>query len=268
MNELNEALFALDPACAREDWVRILMGFKSGGGQRDIADLWSQQADSYDRTGFDSTWRSINGQGVTEATLFKLARDSGWRPERHAERRSARSGGTGDYAKAIWLRAQSIDEMTHPYGVRKGIRGAFGAKRGNASGKLIGQDADCLVIPSRDWDGNLIGVECINADGTKQSFGRKGVLLLGDPEHSDVIHITEGWATLHACFELFSRPHGGVVAFGCSLLDRAANDCLERFSGTPIIHHDDEANRDVWDLVAVGEGPQYRARVMGRLNVG
>ena len=268
MNELNEALFALDPACAREDWVRILMGFKSGGGQRDIADLWSQQADSYDRTGFDSTWRSIKGQGVTEATLYKLARDAGWRPEKRSERRSERSGGTSEYAKMIWKRAEWVEQMSHPYGVKKGIQHGFGAKRGTASGKLIGQDADCLVIPSRDWDGSLIGVECINASGVKQSFGRKGVLLLGDPEHSDVIHICEGWATLHACFELFSGPHGGVVAFGCSLLERAANDCLERFPGTPVIHQDDEMNRDVWDLVAAGEGDRYRASVMRRLHVG
>jgi hypothetical protein len=67
----------------------------------------------------------------------------------------------------------------HPYAIRKKITHAAGAGRSRVTGSVVGQDADCIVVPYRTLAGELVGVECINAEGAKQTFGRKGVLVLG-----------------------------------------------------------------------------------------
>ncbi len=83
----------------------------------------------------------------------------------------------------------------HPYAIRKGIDWACGVGRGKASGKLIGKNADCLIVPMRTVSGELRGVEVINAEGEKQTFGNKGMLVLGnDLDTTLPIYIVEGWA--------------------------------------------------------------------------
>ena len=66
------------------------------------------------------------------------------------------------------------------------------------------------------------GVECINADGVKQAFGRKGVLLLGNTINKTIPqYITEGWADAVATWRYF----GDVVVvavFGIARLDSTA----------------------------------------------
>jgi putative DNA primase/helicase len=74
----------------------------------------------------------------------------------------------------------------HPYAIRKQITHAAGAGRARVTGSVVGQDADCIVVPYRTLDGELVGVECINAEGAKQTFGRKGVLVLGNDQDSPV----------------------------------------------------------------------------------
>ncbi|MEP5568097.1 MAG: hypothetical protein ABJN62_09715 [Halioglobus sp.] len=86
--------------------------------------------------------------------------------------------------------------QTHPYAGKKGIEGQFGARRGRASGSLIGKGADVVVIPSRNLQGQLIGVECINSAGVKQSFGQKGLMIIGnDLDPKIPILMVEGWAS-------------------------------------------------------------------------
>ncbi len=107
---------------------------------------------------------------------------------------------TQNYAKEIWERVDREDSMVafHPYAKRKDIRRAYGAGRAKVTGKLVGKDADCIVVPNRRLSGELIGVECINPEGAKQTFGKKGVLVLGTDDETNPNQprlIVEGWAS-------------------------------------------------------------------------
>ena len=123
---------------------------------------------------------------------------------------------TADYARKIWQATRPDEPISwdkevaaHPYAIKKEMNHAWGATRGYVSGRLIGKNADCLILSMKSLQGELVGVECINADGVKQTFGSKGVLILGNTLDKELpIYITEGWADAVATM----RYYGDVVA--------------------------------------------------------
>ena len=128
----------------------------------------------------------------------------------------------------------------HEYSRSKGIDWAAGAGRGKASGKLVGKDADCIIIPVRNIEGTKVqGVQCINEDGIKQSFGSisGGSLLLGNTLNRNATWIVaEGWAS--AVSTVFH--HGEEVcacAFGKGNMMNVANQISEHYSPKNIDIH-------------------------------
>lgn len=135
---------------------------------------------------------------------------------------------TRDYAFSLWPDSEpfeSHDEAVaqHPYAIKKRIQHAAGARRGRVTGRLVGQSADCLLIPQRTLQGELIGVECINPKGVKQTFGNKGILILGnDLDVTVPMLVLEGWAS--GAKWLDSRRWNAccVVSFGKGSADKTA----------------------------------------------
>jgi len=134
---------------------------------------------------------------------------------------------TGKYAQEIWQRATRSDNAvsTHHYAMEKQITHAFGAGRALVTGKLIGQGADCIVVPIRhQGTGEVVSVQCINEDGVKQTFGQMGAafLLLGD-EHDQKAgwFVVEGWATAWGIRKLVHRS-AALVSFGLSRMEPVA----------------------------------------------
>ena len=144
-------------------------------------------------------------------------------PVTPAVKRSTKSANTSTlkYAQDIWERTQpdalvchDKPVAAHPYAVRKQIKHACGAARGTVTGRLIGNGADCIIVPMRTLTGELTGVECINGDGVKQTFGSKGVLLLGNTlDKSLPIYVVEGWADGAAAWRYYGNV-AIVVTFG------------------------------------------------------
>ena len=141
----------------------------------------------------------------------------------------------------LWLAGRTDDATVgaHPYAVREGITWAAGAGRGLASGKVIGQDADCLLVPIRtDGTGKVQAVQCINAHGAKQIFGQVsgGCLVLGNTLDRHIPwYVAEGWAS--AVSVVFRRSRGSAVcavAFTKSHLIATA-EILERVFNPPEI---------------------------------
>jgi putative DNA primase/helicase len=153
----------------------------------------------------------------------------------------------------------------HPYARRKRIAHAFGARRGIASGRVVGYNADCILVPNRNWDGEFIGVECINPGGKKQTFGNKGILILGTPEDAPLIHLCEGWATAYALSEMFPQRFATIVCFG-KQIEKAIPEITKRYSGRPVIHEESPKNRDAWDIWHAGDGDTYTKNVVGALS--
>lgn len=240
------------PSDSRDLWVRIAMAVKAalGDGGFEIWDAWSRTADSYDAADAWDVWKSIGPGRIGTGTLIHIARHYGWRPnEKAREFTPSRSPApatphrdTGAYGLRLWLAADPSDDVVgaHPYAIRKGIRWAAGAARGKASGKVIGRDPDCVIVPVRDLETNkVVAVQCINSEGAKQTFGRVGGhgLLLGNTlDPSLPWYVCEGWASTVSVVFHHLKGHGvGAVAFGKSNLEAVANRVAEAFAPDEIV---------------------------------
>ena len=78
---------------------------------------------------------------------------------------------------------------------------------------IIGRNTDCLIVPIRDIQTNKVqGVQCINSEGSKQTFGSVsgGGLILGNTLDKSLIwYVTEGWAS--AVSMVFHHQKGNGV---------------------------------------------------------
>src|SRR5438128_1746764 len=111
VHRARDALLACDPACARDEWVRLAMAAKAAGLDLDTFDSWSAQADNYSERDARAVWDSIRRtDGVGPGTLFKAAAQNGWSPEGRKPR--ARPGRAGTRA------------VEPPKGVRRGMGAA------------------------------------------------------------------------------------------------------------------------------------------------
>lgn len=83
INEIDrarDALHWLDASCSREDWVKVGMAAKAGGLSFDDFHSWSASAGNYaNEKDCHTVWKSFSESGgVTAATLFAMANESGW----------------------------------------------------------------------------------------------------------------------------------------------------------------------------------------------
>jgi len=184
-------------------------------------------------------------RAITIGTVIHLAHKNGYRRPRANKQLSAPiqiKTNTEAYALRIWLEANCDDSYValHPYARKKGIDWAAGGARGNASGSVIGKNTDCLIVPIRNIQTNKVqGVQCINLEGGKQTFGSvsEGSLILGNTlNKSFPWYICEGWAS--AVSMVFHHLKGnGVCAtsFGKSNLEKTAKVIAEVYEPEEII---------------------------------
>ena len=161
-------------------------------------------------------WLGITGSGPAPQ-----------RPQRPpAPPQAVSPGRTAEYARELWVQANRETVPGHPYAIAKRIWWPAGAGRVRASGKIIGRDADCIVVPIRDPDGDLVAVEVLSEHRDpagkflRQSFGpkRNGWLTLGnDLDTAIPRYVCEGWATGAKMLEFLGNCCV-YVAFGACLL--------------------------------------------------
>lgn len=128
---------------------------------------------------------------------------------------------TAAYALAIWRRLedQDADVASHPYARFKGIAWPAGAVRGPVSGSVVGQDADCLVIPIREIATfEVRAVQVINAQGKKQTLGSvsgRGFGCGNTLDRAIPWYVVEGWAdAISAVFHIHRGNACAFAAFG------------------------------------------------------
>ncbi len=81
--EISAALQYISPDLDRHDWIVVGMAIQSelGDGGFDLFDSWSAGGQTYEPRAAKSAWRSFQpGGGITVASLFKMAREGGYRP--------------------------------------------------------------------------------------------------------------------------------------------------------------------------------------------
>lgn len=236
-----EAALSSIPAQDRDVWVQVGMAIKAELGEPgyEIWDHWSQSADNYCKRDARDVWKSFKQGGVSLGTLFYYARLHGWQADRSTTQNAPERprSSTMGYALELWLRSVRTDSaiVAHRYAIAKGIESAGGAGRTTASGKIIGREADCIIVPIRDIQTDKVqGVQCINASGSKQTFGNVsgGGLLLGNTLDKRLPwYVAEGWASAYSM--VFHHHHGNAVcgvSFGKSNMGRLAEAVAEKFA--------------------------------------
>ena len=227
MTDQIEEMLGFIPASDRDVWIRVGMALRNEYGPEGytLFDDWSKSADNYNSRDASQVYKSFRDVGgITIGTLVHLARQYGWSsalsnppvsdpsesdfpsPDHNlTEKRPVYVVGQPPLAVEYYLRLYNSSECEdrfvgeHQYATLKGIDWAAGARRGAASGKIIGRNADCLIVPIRNIETDIIqGVECINVAGRKQTFGRKvgGALILGNTLRlTEPWYVDEGWAS-------------------------------------------------------------------------
>jgi hypothetical protein len=222
------------PAYERDTWITAGMALKSEFSDYGFTlfDEWSKQAANYDSRAVSSVWRSFKGGNVSIGSLIHLAKENGWRSGEVNQSPLPKPNklppttqcSTYTYALQLWLAADSDDATVagHQYAIDKGIDWAAGAARGQASGKIIGKNADCVIVPIRNIQTNkvqgvqCISAQCINGKWPKQTFGNVsgGALILGNTLDKTIPwYVCEGWAS--AVSMVFHHLHGNGVC-ACS----------------------------------------------------
>ena len=243
-NAAVDAALRFIPADDRETWVKVGMAIKAelGDDGYSLWDYWSQTGQSYNERDAHQVWRSFKSGPVQIATLFHIAREHGYRPDKQAPARPIpekqppppQRSNTGRYALETWLKADCSDAAVaaHPYAQNKGITHAGGAGRAVVTGRVVGKDADCIVVPVRNIEtGKVVAVQCVNPEGKKQTFGPvsgNGLILGNTLDKSLYWCVAEGWASAYSM--VFHQMHGNGVAacsFGKSNQDTLAQVMAE-----------------------------------------
>ena len=146
-------------------------------------------------------------------------------PEQTGRERQHQEAVVSHRAAAIWNLARPV--RTHPYLTRKGVE-SHGMRRDRR---------DNLLVPMRDIDGRLWGVQTINPEGGKLFIrnGRKQGThaLLGELQPGAPVVIAEGFATAATMRE--ATGLATVVAFDSGNLLEVARTFRERDPQRPIV---------------------------------
>jgi phage/plasmid primase-like uncharacterized protein len=246
MEKIKAALAGIDPDCGRSEWFRVCAAVKSelGEGGRDICEEWSAKGASYKERDFASMWRSIGSGGVGIATLFHIARESGWIDAggwdsvseaeilRRAERKTQQEvidyeQAEVDQAKTAQLAAQIVAAGAPnviPYLERKHVAAAdlLGVSAAKVEG-LLGYapssggellTGELLLSPIHKLVGGelmLSSVELIDQEGRKASLPGHGTrtggfVKLGAGDVIERLAIVEGVATGLSLLEATGLP--------------------------------------------------------------
>ena len=254
-NEVQAALSYIPTPATHNEWYPIAIAIKDALGENGFTlwDEWSRQGKGYNSSIVKSTWKSATPKpgGITAATLFKLARDNGYRPERpyvpptpeqtaerEAEQRARDEAAARELAETrrqaarkaygIWKNADTTVDLNHAYLQRKGIAEA-GLVRGIRQNEYQGQRQ--LVIPLYQG-GKLVSVQTINEAGGKhflkggEKSGSYAVLGSLEREAHKGIVLAEGFATAASIRKATGAPV--VIAFDSGNMIRIAENMATR----------------------------------------
>ena len=256
-DEVQAALSYIPTPATHNEWYPIAIAIKDALGENGFTlwDEWSRQGKGYNSSVVKSTWKSATPKpgGITAATLFRLARDNGYRPERpyvpptpeqmaarEVEQRARDEAASRELADTrrqaakkaygIWKNADKTVDLNHAYLQRKGIAEAE-LVRGIRQNEYQGQRQ--LVIPLYQG-GELVSVQTINEAGGKHFLkgGEKSgsYAVLGNLEreaHKGIV-LAEGFATAASIRKATGAPV--VIAFDSGNMIRIAENMASRLS--------------------------------------
>lgn len=285
---VRDALASIPPDMEREAWVRVGMAIKSAGFDDGTAqalwDDWSRRGEGYKPADARDTWRSIKAGGaVTVATLFKLAKDHGWRVPAHlkppklsaAERQGqedarkarqaaeqaqleARQAEGARRCRVAWDKAAPQPPAAGcPYLARKGVQGHGLRYRINGEALVPMLDAAgtlwCVqrLLPKRikprgdpgEGTDKLFGTGKASDDDAV-SYRKTGLFhLVGQLDGAVALLVAEGYATAASVHECTGLPV--AVAFDAGNLPHVARELRALHPALPLlVCGDDDAETE------------------------
>jgi hypothetical protein len=223
------ALFTLDPGCSREEWVRIGMAAKAAGIPEGDFVEWSSTAANFGgEREAKSVWKSIRPDGgISEGTLFKMAKDAGWRdvitmqssrtPAKTSRNGADATGRSDSASKPASVRPPAdLPAVFDSYPAASAGHPYITAKRGDATGLRVvppgnklaigGQSVvGCLAVPVRSLDGELRTIQFIPPPGIGKKLNMPGaafadgLLVLGGIAADGAVYVCEGIGQAWAC---------------------------------------------------------------------
>jgi len=273
--QINDAIQFIDPT-ERDVWLRMAMAIKSelGDSGNDIWLEWGQQADSFNEKDAQSVWKSIRPDGrVTIASLFHLAKSSGWKnsgfsngisPEELEERQrvskerinqekadiAADREKAATNAKAL-INASSAATSDNSYLKLKGVQAVNNLYEIDArvAAQIIGYtpksggdplEGRLLVVPITKGS-EISSVELIDGKKRKTALAGRGTKTGGfwasgalpDQAGDFTVLIGEGVATVLSASE--AAEHIGIAALSSSNLVAVAKLTRERYPRSSIV---------------------------------
>ena len=247
-----DALHAIPPNLARDEWVRVGMAAKSAGIGFDTFHAWSAGAGNYqDERDVLSVWNSIRrADGVTAATLFKTAAGHGWRmggdkPQRAAPAQTRpveqpRNAAPG-MAAAVWGRCEAATN-SHGYIAAKGAAGVpldtLRVVPAGDSLRIAGQSvAGFLMVPAYAPDGALQSAQFIPPLGAGKKVNLPGACMAGATftvgPNDGPAHLCEGIGAAWAVWQ--ATGHRAVCCFGWGNIRRVAEAMRERDASARLV---------------------------------
>lgn len=236
-----DALNAIPPDLPRDEWVRVAMAARAAGLGFEDFDEWSSGAGNYRADSARATWRSIKPGPVGVGTMYRMARDAGWKPrDRHA---------APAVRPAPRQRAAPESVEHEPLSAAELARWAsYGPVSGDGLAYLHARQ--CLVPPAdgglryhpalHHWPSGYVGPALvalvtdavsaepltmhftwIRSDGTKADIKRPRLLLFGHPKAGGVISlwpdeaVTYGLAVAEGIESALSIAHAHAPAWSC-----------------------------------------------------
>lgn len=260
------ALAFIDPNLPREDWVKVGMALKSELGESGFLtfDEWSKGGQSYNASAARDAWKSFKASGpVTIASLFKMATDSGWRPDRPAppppppdpkkierqqraelkkQRDEASAAGNAravyQLAKACQTHGYLIDRGVAPVKGLKVLHAAEAIRPGVSFGPSITKDSGkLLMFPILNESGEIQSLAAITPEGVKGFLAgakkRDGFFVISEKADTGMVYVVEGLATGLSVHEATAaRVHVGIDAGN---LKAVAESARRRFANARIV---------------------------------
>lgn len=262
-DEIRTALSYIPTPSSYADWYPMAFAIKDALGEngKDLWHDWSRQGDNYNARVADATWKSARPKagGITVATLFKQARDNGYRPDKPAveltpeqsEQRALETAtknqifaasdqvhhqAAAKLAHTIWRNSTepTAADLAHPYLQNKGIQDLT-AVAGIRINRYQGQNKLVIPVYSRNEQTGkteLVNVQQIDEQGEKRFLygGQKnGGYAILNGTHADMaqgFYIAEGYATAASVHWATGKPV--VIAFDAGNLPVVAARIAER----------------------------------------
>ena len=262
-DEVRTALSYIPTPSGYSDWYPMAYAIKDALGEngKELWHNWSRQGDNYNARTAEATWKSAKPKagGITAATLFKQARDNGYRPEKPyvaptpeqraqiAKERATqneiwetfhemRHQSAAKLANTIWRNSKELTaaDLAHPYLQSKGIQD-LAAVAGIRINRYKGQNK--LVIPiylrnEQTGKTELVNLQQIDANGEKrflaggQKSGGYAILNGTKADMKDGFYIAEGYATAASVHLATGKPV--IIAFDAGNLPVVAARIAER----------------------------------------